>query len=501
MPIQSTTVPSPPTIKLNTGTVAGVARDGVRTFFGVPYAAAPVGSLRFQPPMPHGGWAGERDASSPGPTSPQFTRAFPIVDISPLVGDGWQKGDDFLTANLWVPDTSKAGLPVMVFIHGGAFSVGSNSASVSDGSAFARSGVICITLNYRVGIEGFLVAPGVKPNLGIHDVLEGLSWIQLNASAFGGDPTNVTIFGESSGAMVIGLLLASPLSKGLFRRAILQSGHASMLRSPDVGLRVTQWLAEHMQISPDAAGFASTSAEDCVNALEVIARPTTVVDLRGSGGLDPTFGVKICPSIDDECVVASPLDALRAGAASDVDVLVGTNRDEMNLYFVPTGVRQALTGALAIATLSASHSQAKEVLAAYGLTGEERLAGEMFSEAMGDLMFRAAARKLAVAHNGSTHMYEFDWRSPACDGQLGACHGLELPFVFKTLPVCTGLTGLAGEDPPEQLANSIHDLWVGFARDGSLPWPEFTQENRAVFELAKGEWKVEDPLPAEAFLP
>ncbi len=500
MPSTSTTAAARQIIKLNTGSLAGLAFDGIRVFFDVPYAAAPVGPLRFQPPRPHAGWKGERDASLPGPTAPQFTRAFPMVDISPLVGDGWRKGDDFLTANIWAPAVSATGLPVMVFIHGGAFSVGSNSTTVSDGSAFARSGVICITLNYRVGIEGFLVAPGVKLNLGIHDVLEGLRWIQLNAAAFGGDPGNVTVFGESSGAMVIGLLLASPLAKGLFRRAILQSGHASMLRPPDVGFRVTQRLADHLRISPDAEGFASKSVEDCVSALEFIARPTTVVDLRGPGGLDPTFGVKVCPSIDEECVLASPLEALQSGAASDVDVLVGTNRDEMNLYFVPTGVRQTLTGAIAIAMLSASHAQAKEVLAAYGLSDEEQSAGEKFSEAMGDLMFRAAARKLALAHCGSTHMYEFDWRSPACNGELGACHGLELPFVFKTLAACTGATGIAGEDPPEELAQSIHDLWVGFAKDGSLPWAEFNRENRTVYHLGKGASIDEAPLRAEAFL-
>ena len=488
-------------VKLNTGTIAGVTLQGVRVYLDVPYAAAPVGALRFQLPVPHAAWDGERDASSPGPTAPQFTRVFPVVDISPLVGNGWRKGDDFLTANIWAPDVSTVGLPVMVFIHGGAFSVGSNSASVSDGSEFARSGVICITLNYRVGIEGFLVAPGVKPNLGIHDVLEGLRWIQRNAAAFGGDAGNVTVFGESSGAMLIGLLLASPLAKGLFRRAILQSGHASMLRPPDVAFRVTERLAEHLQISPDAAGFASKSIEECVSALEFIARPTTLVDLRGPDGLDPTFGVKICPSIDDGCVLASPLETLRYGAANDVDVLVGTNRDEMNLYFVPTGVRQAITGAMAVATLSASHAQAKEVLAAYGLTHDDPSAGEKFSEAIGDLMFRAPARKLALAHVGSTHMYEFDWRSPACSGELGACHGLELPFVFKTLPSCTGPTGLAGEDPPVQLAQSIHDLWIGFAKDGSLPWEEFNRQNRAVYQLAKGASIDEAPLRAESFLP
>ena len=335
------------------------------------------------------------------------------------------------------------GLPVMVFIHGGAFSVGSNSTRVSDGTEFARSGVICITSNYRVGIEGFPRCTRASNRIWAYTTSwKGCSGFSAMQRLSGRRCEQRDCFWRVSGAMLIGIVIGLSLGKGPISAVrSFKGGHALCFGSPDVAFRVTERLAEHLQISPDAAGFASKSIEECVSALELIARPTTLVDLRGPDGLDPTFGVKICPSIDDECVLASPLETLRHGVANEIDVLVGTNRDEMNLYFVPTGVRQAVTGAMATAMLSASHAQAQEVLAAYGLTGEEPSAGEKFSEAMGDLMFRAPARKLALAHLGSTHMYEFDWRSPACSGELGACHGLELPFVFKTLPSCTGPHG------------------------------------------------------------
>ena len=223
--------------------------------------------------------------------------------------------------------------------------------------------------------------------------------------------------------------------------------------------------------------------------------------MRGPSGFDTAFGAKICPFVDEECVVAAPLDALRAGASSNADVLVGTNREEMNLYFVPTGLRKAITAALAKTMLSTSMPQAQQVLAAYGLSEAGENAGGVFTDAMNDLMFRAGVRQLALAHRGTSHVYEFTWRSPACDGELGACHGLELPFVFKNLATCTGARGIAGENPPETLSESINKLWVSFATSCSFPWPTFSESRRAVYDLATGIWSSEPALIAEAFLP
>jgi para-nitrobenzyl esterase len=473
----------------------------VQAFLGVPYAAPPVGDMRFALPAAHERWHGVRDASQPGPTAPQFIRDFPVIDVKPLVGTGWHKGEDFLTANIWTPGTDRRGLPVMVFVHGGAFAVGSNNSAVNNGAAFARSGVVCIGINYRLGIEGFLPIHGIPTNLGLRDILFALEWVKANAAAFGGDPENITLFGESAGAMAIGLLLGSPLAKGLFRRAILQSGHASTYREPQVAGRVLAKTAEILNVSPDITGFGSRTMEECVGALEVLTQPTTRIDLRGSDGHDSMFGItKVGPVLDDDILPRPPLAAIADGLNSDVEVLIGTNREEMNLYFVPTGVRALLTDATAVAVLGASHSRAEDILRDYGLGQPGSNAGEVFTTAMHDLMFRAPARILAATRTGPTHFYEFDWRSPACSGQLGACHGLELPFVFNTLATCTAVDGVAGENPPQSLADSVHGLWLDFARGKRLPWPAFLGDSRSVYSLYKREVQHELPLIAETYL-
>jgi para-nitrobenzyl esterase len=417
------------------------------------------------------------------------------------VGNGWQEGDDFLTANIWTPGTKSSGLPVVVFVHGGAFAVGSNNTLVADGSAFARSGVVCISINYRLGIEGFLPIPGAPTNLGLRDILFALAWVKRNAAAFGGDPDNVTVFGESAGAMALGLLLGSPLSKGLFRRCILQSGHASTYRGAHIAARVLAKTAEILNITPDIDGFRSRTVEECVSALEVLTQPATRIDLRDSKGKDALFGItKVSPVLGDDVLPQPPLDAMANGMNGDVEVLIGTNREEMNLYFVPTGVRASMTDDMAIAVLGASHVQAHPILLDYGLGKPGNSAGDVFTRAMHDLMFRAPARILAGARSGRSHFYEFDWRSPACEGQLGACHGLELPFVFNTLASCTGPDGIAGMGPPQSLADSIHGLWVSFARGNSLSWPEFRAGNRPVYSLLGGDCTQESPLIAETYL-
>jgi len=165
----------------------------------VPYAAPPDGDLRFAPPAPHAPWSEVRDATDYGPNAPQIIRPFEGLDIAALVGEGWREGDDYLTVNIWTPDVGASGLPVMVFIHGGSFTGGCNDSPVQDGAAFARSGVVCMTINYRLGIDGFLAIEGAPTNLGLRDMIAALRWVRENAAAFGGDPDNVTVFGESAG--------------------------------------------------------------------------------------------------------------------------------------------------------------------------------------------------------------------------------------------------------------------------------------------------------------
>lgn len=503
-------------VQTDKGPVRGVGRDGVARFLGIPYAAAPVGPLRFRPPVAHAGWSDVRDASEPGASAPHSVKPFPGLDVEPLIGSGWRKGDEYLNVNVWAPEGAAAngsGLPdegaaprplrpVMVWVHGGGFVLGSNYAAIQDGSAFARSGIVCIAINYRMGVEGFLPIPGVPTNLGLRDILFALEWVRENAATFGGDPANVTLFGESAGAMAIADLMTSPLAKGLFRRAIIQSGHGAMVRPTPVAQRLVRKVAKILKVTPDEAGFRSASPEACVAAVERISLPTTRIDLRDAEGREPVFGIsRFVPVYGDDVLPEKPVDALAKGAGADVELLIGTNAEEMNLYLVPTGVRDKIGSLLSWYVLGRSQPNARRVLKAYGLGAKGRKPGQALTDAMNDLVFRWPARRFAEEHRGRTHFYELDWRSPAFGGELGASHGMELPFVFDTLECVTGEEGIAGTAPPQALADRVHRLWVGFAIDGRLPWPEYDRETRQVYQLNKGEAVHEPVMPAAAFLP
>lgn len=483
-------------VAIEPGRISGRIDGDIVRFLGVPYAAPPV---RFELPQPAEAWTGVRAMDEPGPCAPHRISPFPALDPTPLVGHGSDGSNgDYLRLNVWAPAQAE-GAPVMVYIHGGGFVVGSKDASVQDGSAFARSGVVCVSINYRMGIDGFLPVPGAPTNLGLRDMIFALQWVQRNVAAFGGDPANVTLFGESAGAMATANLVTSPLAQGLFRRAIVQSGHGAMVRDIGVAQRLVRKLAKLLRVSPDADGFHGVSHAAAMDAIDKVGRPWAV-DLRGPDGREPVFGIsRFIPVHGDDVLPLRPIDALRAGAGRDVELLIGTNAQEMNLYFVPSGVRRKLGGLMARWLVGRSQPGAGKVLRAYGM-GRGMRPGEAMTDAMTDLVFRWPARQFAAAHQGRTWMYEFDWESPACDGALGACHGLELPFVFHTLDTVTGPRGLAGLDPPRALADRVHGLWTGFARTGRLPWAEFGADRR-VHQLWRGETVAEPVMPAAAFLP
>ncbi|WP_114226805.1 MULTISPECIES: carboxylesterase/lipase family protein [Sphingomonas] len=488
-----------PVVATRSGPVRGRLSAGVRTFLGLPYAAPPVGPRRFKLPEPPEPWTEVRDATEAGPCAPHKIRPFPQLDVAALVGHGGLDGGDYLRLNIWAPEDGDR-RPVMVWIHGGGFVVGSKDAPVTDGSEFARSGVVCVAINYRMGIDGFLPIPGVPTNLGLRDMLCALAWVRDNIAAFGGDPANVTVFGESAGAMAIANLITSPLATGLFRRAIVESGHGAMVREVSVMQRLVRKLAVKLGVAPTAEGFGTVPADKVWQALEKVGQPFARLDLRDAQGYEPVFGIsRFVPVWGDDVLPEKPVDALAHGAGKDIDLLIGTNAAEMNLYFVPTKVRDKAPGLLLRWLLGKSHPRPLAVLRAYGW-GRGKRAGHVFTDALTDLVFRWPARRFAAAHQGPTHLYEFDWHSPACDGQLGAAHAVEVPFVFKTTALASGPKGLLGESPPTALADRIHDLWVGFATDGSLPWPEFDEAGRQVHLLAADKTVHEPVMPAAEFL-
>jgi para-nitrobenzyl esterase len=473
-------------VSLPHGIAEGLAENGVRRFLSLPYAAPMTPENRFRAPQPVQPWAGVRDATRPGPCAPQIVNPVAELDVAPLMGTPDATGPDYLTLNVFAPDQPEGPTPVMVFIHGGSFVAGSKDASAYNGSAFARDGVVCVTINYRLGIEGFLPIPGVPTNLGLRDMIAALQWVQAHIARFGGDPANVTLFGESGGAYSTADLMTSPLAAGLFQHAICQSGHSFGTRSLAVMQRLVTRLARRLRITPDRAGFLSVPADKLLAAQQKVMLPSPWWDMRDAGGWDPSFGVsRFLPVHGDDVLPEPPTEAMKRGAGREVDLLIGSNSEEANLFFIPGGTGAKLNAWAARYFMSRAIPRAGEALRAYGLGQKGEAPGKVLARAMTDLMFRQMTRRMAELHQGRSYVYEFEWRSPAVGGELGAAHALELPFVFDTLASATSEHGLLGPAPPQGLADHVHALWVRFATDGAAPWPAFDAGTRLVYSLTR----------------
>lgn len=447
------------------GAVRGRTIDGVRRFCDIPYASPPN---RFAAAAPHPGWAGIRDATRPGPTAPQPSRdGFAALDMSPFFGPGWVRGEEFLTANVWAPQNARR-RPVMVFVHGGGFVSGSTRSPLYDGTAFARDDVVLVTLNYRLGITGFLDLPGAPRNRGLLDVIAALRWVRENIEAFGGDPGNVTLFGQSAGATLVAALLAAPEARGLFGRAIVQSGNGRGAFSPAQAAVVTRAAAAALGVEPSVAGFEAVPDERLVEIMPGL----TGLDLQIAGEFDPLVGL----TPFDVVLERQPADSDLA----EVDLLVGSNAEEGNLYLAPQGNLTTSTAADVRELAARVHQDPEALIAAYRAQRPGAGDGELRSAILGDAMFTAGGHQLAEAH-GNAHVYEFAWRSSAVDGQLGAAHSVELPFVFGLLdlPVLRGPQALLGQDePPAALGKEMHSAWVSFAATGDPGWPRYGAQRR-----------------------
>ncbi|MBW8091437.1 carboxylesterase/lipase family protein [Streptomyces hygroscopicus] len=485
-----------PVVTTAQGAVRGLRQDGTAVFLNIPYAAPPRGAGRFAPPRPHEPWDGIRDATVPGPNAPQSERKLGSVDMSPYFGEGWSRGEDYLTVNVWAPEGAGGGLPVMVFVHGGGFVAGSTRSALYDGSAFARDGVVLVTLNYRLGIAGFLDLPGAPANRGLLDVVAALRWVGENIAAFGGDPHNVTLFGQSAGATIVGGVLATPEAAGLVRRAIVQSGSGLGAFTTEQAARVTRAAAEALGVEPRAEDFAEISDDRLVEAASRLAG----IDLRTATHHDPLAGLSPFSLVLD----TQPAVSVTAGLAAEVDLLVGTTTEEGNLYLVPVGRYATSTAEDVDAAAARSHPRPAQLVEAYRKARPEASAAELRSAIMGDALFGAGSWALADAHaahpGSATFAYEFAWRSHALDGELGATHAVDLPFVFDLahLPALHGPAALLGPDePPAGLAARVHGTWVRFARTGDPGWDPYDTDRRATLRI-DAEWtQLDDPRGRE----
>jgi para-nitrobenzyl esterase len=467
-------------VRVAQGELRGTSDQGISAFLGIPYAAAPFGDARMLPPRPAPSWDGVREAIEYGPTCPkgdyppQYQALFPEVTIP---------GEECLNLNVWTPDPGASGLPVLVWIHGGSFMNGSGSVTEYDGSAFARDGIVCVTINYRLGAEGFLYTGDGVANVGLLDQIAALRWVQENITAFGGDPGRVTVAGESAGAMSITTLLAMPLAGGLFQQAITQSGAGAHTLTPDESRSVAQFLAEALGVTPDRPAIAAVPADQVAQAAGALTEEVQTAPDPAKWGQLALSLLPFCPTVDGDTLPEEPLSALAGGASSSVRLLTGTNLEEAQLFLVAAGAIDLVDEAT-LAGGAAAYGPADGTVAAYQANRPGAGHGDVLAAIITDWFFRIPAVRVAEARAANsasaqnTWMYRFDWRSPAFDARLGSCHAVEIPFVFDTLHEPSTHARL-GTDAPQAVADTIHSAWVRFITDGDPGWPAYDTDTRA----------------------
>ncbi|HEX5365322.1 MAG TPA: carboxylesterase/lipase family protein [Acidimicrobiales bacterium] len=484
------------------GKVQGIERRGVHQFRGIPYARAE----RFGPPEPVDPWSGVRDATSFGPSAPQNQSA-----TEALLGGGERvTSEDCLSLNVFTPAPDERARPVMVWIHGGGFTGGSGDVVWYDGSALARANdVVVVTINYRLGVLGFLhldhldgAFAGSGAN-GIRDQVAALRWVADNIGGFGGDPADVTVFGESAGGMSVTTLLATPSARGLFRRAAAQSGAGAHTHPAGVAERVTDAVLDALHLSPgDVDGLRAAPVEDLLAAQAAVEAPRNP-QVRGDGGV-PVGALVFQPVVDGTVLPEAPLPAIRSGSATGVPLLLGTTADEWNLFHLPSRLAGPLDEDKLRRRIGriVPDDRVEDVLDAYrgALPGADPDA--LLCAAMTDMVFAHPAAQLAAAQvetGTPVHAYRFDLPSAAMGGLLGACHTVDIPFVFDNLDrggVETLLGGL--DDEVRRLATLTSRAWAAFARTGSPSpagptWPAYDLLRRSTCVLDRTPGVEDDP--------
>jgi para-nitrobenzyl esterase len=470
------------------GRVEGRVENGIHVFRGIPFAEPPVGSLRFKAPQPRQPWTGVLDATRFGPWAHQDLSAiarqwWPSLP-QPGMGQGLdgEASEDCLTLNVWTPALDGRKRPVMVWIHGGAFVAGASSRPTTEGAILARCGdVVVVTVNYRLGALGFLELDEIggddyalSGNAGLLDQILALEWVRDNAAAFGGDPGNVTLFGESAGAISVSVLLALPRARRLFHRVIAQSGAASIVRRLD---RSRERARELMEL----AGARSVADLERLPAPDLVRLQPKLLPR----GAEQVFG----PVMDDRVVPTSPMAAIAAGEGDDIPLLAGTNLDEYRYWLMvdprlPTLRPQHLYRRLREVTGAAP----EPIVEAYRRSRPQLDDNQIAITLLGDIAFRLPTLRMAEARAGrGAHnwMYLFTRPSPVQGGRLGAAHAMDIPFVFGTIDA-PGVDQLIGAGPDRAaLSRAMQDAWIAFAKTGDpshaeVPvWPRWDAERQA----------------------
>jgi para-nitrobenzyl esterase len=461
---------SEPEVRTTAGVLRGGREAGLAVFRGIPFAEPPVGAFRFAAPQPVRSWDAARPAVAYGPPPPQ----------SGLLGASQDSaGDNWLTVNVWTPDLdSAARLPVLVWIPGGGYVGGNSSLPEYDAGRLAVGGAVVVTLNYRLGIEGFGQIEGAPANRGLLDQVAALEWVRDNIQVFGGDPDLVTVSGQSAGGGSVAALLAMPRAAGLFRRAVAQSVPGTFF-SPELAADIAAAFAAELGVQPTVAGLSAVTPHRLPAVGDAMS--AKIVQWRERWGQITHRPIPFAPVVDGDVLPMTPWQALAGGAARDVEMLVGHTRDEHRLFSLIDGVLGQVTPEqteTALRMLAPGPDGARRYREAFpGATDEELY--ELVNE---DWLFRMPSLHLAeaqIAGGGRAHLYELTWSAPGLDG-VGACHGLDVPLVFGNLS-SGGPGTLIGDPPPPaagELSAQIRTAWTAFATNGDPGWPAYDVDHR-----------------------
>ncbi len=482
-------------VETRSGAVEGVDAGGCLTFKGIPYAAPPVGERRWLPPSREPRWEGVRDASDYGADVAQNQMILEQV----MGSDSRPKSEDALFLNVWTPNVDGR-RPVMVWIPGGAFQFGAGSTPWYDGTKFAVNGdVVLVTINYRLGPLGFLYlaeccddpALASSGNLGLLDQVAALEWVQECITAFGGDPQNVTIFGESAGAGSVATLMGLPAARPgeLFHKVIAQSGAASWGLSREQATDRARRVAAAIGIDAgDIKAWRAASADQLLTA-------STTLGLETSGDRLP-----FAPVHDGVVLPQPPLDAIAQGSARGVTLLTGTNLDEFTLFnMMDPALAQLDDEGLVQRVNARAGRDGRAIVAAYRTNRPDASPADLWTAIASDTLFRMPMVALLEAHapHAEVFSYLFTWPTPAFGGALRSCHAVEIPFVFDNLGQ-PGVSMFLGADPPQrEIADPLHQSWIAFARAGkpahdTIPaWDPYDVDRRATMRIDV-EWQLED---------
>jgi para-nitrobenzyl esterase len=482
------------------GKIVGVSASGVCTFKGIHYGANPEGAMRFMPPVPPKPWSGTAEALNYGDLAPQNLSGASGSDIRVAMGDIFGPGkvsEDCLVLNVWTPSLTHGRRPVMVWLHGGGYTGGSDGAPTYDGTNLARKqNVVVVGINHRLNVFGYLYLGEIggakyadSGNVGMLDCVLALEWVRDNIAHFGGDPNNVTIFGESGGGGKVSVLMAMPPAKGLFHKAIVESGSTLRVSTADEADAAARKYLAQLKIAPDR-----------VDDLQRVPMADMLAAMRAMTGPN---SIRLGPVVDGRSLPRQPFDPDAPAQSASIPMLIGTNGTESTALL---GIADASLFSLDEADMRAKlksylhvndDAQIGSLVAVYKKERPEATPSDIYFAVTTDRMMRmnavTQAERKAAQGSAPAYMYIFDWRSPVLGGKLRSPHGIELAFVFDNTDKTTGMNGTGADLAP--LAERVSAAWAGFARTGNpnapgLPhWPAYEASTRATM-IFNDECKV-----------